>query len=201
MALKGAKVVGLDLSPKMIGHAQEHEKKRPLGVEYRVMDATQIGRVWAPGSFDLVTACMSLHDMPGPGKVIRSASKVLTEDGVMAFSVVHPVNSGSAVWEEDAKGGKTVRTSDYFRSGKYIVSWNMARLKHHWRTESYSYTLSDWSKMAEGSGFLIERIREPRPTPNQVKRHPELEVCSRIPFFLVLRLTKNQGSAEPSATP
>lgn len=189
LAKGGAKVVGIDLSPRMIAIARAHEKGRPLGVQYRVMDARRIDKVWASGTFDLVTACMSLQDMPAPGRVIHSTSEVLSDHGAMAFSVVHPVNNSWGKWErKDGKRG--VWIADYFRHGRYIVPWDMPRLRNHWSTVSYNFTISDWSAMIEDSGLLIQRICEPRPTKSQVKRHPELEACSRIPFFLVYKLLR-----------
>jgi ubiquinone/menaquinone biosynthesis C-methylase UbiE len=194
LASRAAKVTGIDLSPKMIAIAMVHEKKRPLGVEYRVMDARGITSAWASGSFDLVTACMSLHDMPTPGRVIHSASRVLGDDGGMAFSVAHSVNHSWGRWVEE-HGKKVVQIADYLRNGRYVVPWDMPRLREHWLTVSYNFTISDWSKMIENSGFLIQRIYEPRPTKSQAKRHPELEESSRIPFFLVFRLSWKQPAA------
>jgi 2-polyprenyl-3-methyl-5-hydroxy-6-metoxy-1,4-benzoquinol methylase len=191
---RGAKVVGIDLSPKMIALAKRHEKVHPLGIQYRVMDASRIGRAWGPGSFDLVTACMSLHDMPSPGKVIRSASRILTKTGAMAFSVVHSVNNGSLKWETNPNGKRVATVDNYFRHGRYVVRWDMRRLKHHWSTVSYGFTVSDWSEMAEDSGFVMQSIREPRPTKNQIRIHPELEPCSRVPLFLVFKLQRAQDS-------
>jgi cyclopropane fatty-acyl-phospholipid synthase-like methyltransferase len=48
-----AQVVGVDISANMISHAQEMENAVPLGIEYRVHDATNCGQL---GEFDRVTA-------------------------------------------------------------------------------------------------------------------------------------------------
>ena len=36
------------------------------------------------------------------------------------------------------------------------------------------------------AGFSLGALREPAPSPEAVARHPELEDCSRIPYFLLL---------------
>ena len=42
MAKKGAKVVGVDFSEKMIDFAVQHEEEEKLGIEYHVLDACNL---------------------------------------------------------------------------------------------------------------------------------------------------------------
>jgi SAM-dependent methyltransferase len=53
-----AGVVGVDISPQMIGLAQQQEDAEPMGLEYRVADATTLGKI---GEFDRVCAAYLLH--------------------------------------------------------------------------------------------------------------------------------------------
>ena len=56
---KGAvRVVGLDISQRMIKLAREEEARNPLGIEYIISDAQEIGQI---GSFDLVVASYLLN--------------------------------------------------------------------------------------------------------------------------------------------
>jgi len=192
LARRGAKVTGVDIAEKMVDLAQAHEKKHALGIQYRVMDAATVNEAWPRGAFELAVACMSLHDMADPEAVLRASHRVLAKDGRMAFSIVHPTNSTAfREWETNEKGEYlALKIDHYFEKGEYAVPWTMQRLRHHWSTSSYRFTLADWSAMIEHAGFVIQRIYEPRPTRAQVAQHPENDVAFRLPFFLVFSLVK-----------
>jgi len=53
-----ARVVGVDISPQMIGLAQQREDAEPIGISYRVADAATLGKI---GEFDRVAAAYLLH--------------------------------------------------------------------------------------------------------------------------------------------
>ena len=53
-----AKVVGVDISTKMIELAKQQEAQEPLGIEYIVCDVLKLGKI---GSFDLVVASYLLN--------------------------------------------------------------------------------------------------------------------------------------------
>ena len=53
-----SKVVGVDISEKMIEIARQEEAKEPLGIEYLVRDVLELGEI---DQFDIVTAGFLLH--------------------------------------------------------------------------------------------------------------------------------------------
>jgi SAM-dependent methyltransferase len=57
--LGAGRVVGVDVSPEMVRIAEEHERASPLGVTYRVADASDLPRDL--GTFDIVTAIWLLN--------------------------------------------------------------------------------------------------------------------------------------------
>jgi len=184
-------VIGLDLSDKQIASAREHEARTPLGIDYRVQDATHLSDLWPAATFDLVTGCMSLMDMEHPGDVLKAARQVLKPRGHLVFSVVHPVgNAAYREWERDADGHKvSLKIDRYFESGPRIARWNMPRLDTPWETPYWSWTLAEWSETFADAGFVLRRLHEPRPTAEQVAALPDLEDCYRLPYFLLFDLS------------
>ncbi|XXY51354.1 class I SAM-dependent methyltransferase [Sorangium sp. So ce269] len=68
LAQRGARVVGVDVSEAMIRAARRIEGQAPLGIDYRVCDASRLD---ALGAFDLVTAMYLLHYAPTRDDVRR----------------------------------------------------------------------------------------------------------------------------------
>ena len=54
----------------------------------------------------------------------------------------------------------------------------------------WTHTLEDYTGALEGAGLLIERVREPRPTIEQVAQRRSLERWRRLPLFLWVRAAK-----------
>lgn len=110
----------------------------------------------------------------------------------MVFSIPHPgTDTLARAWERDPAGRKVALKIDrYFDSGPTVCNWNMPRLQYRWDTPYWRFTLEQWSEMIANAGFLVRRMHEPRPTVEQVKQRPELEDCSRLPYFLVFDLFK-----------
>ena len=136
LARRGARVVGLDLSPEMLRHARRHEEEDPLGIEFVEMDAASATNHWSRGSFDQVTACMSLQDMAEPRAAIAAAQQLLDPNGRLVFSVPHPFTElAHREWIRDEEGNKLALEVDrYFESGAGTLAWNMARLRYSWES-------------------------------------------------------------------
>lgn len=192
LARRGAQAVGVDISEELLAFARQHEDDERLGIEYRLLNATEVHLHFAAGSFDLVTACFSLHDMADPAAALRSARRVLKTDGRMAIAGPHPcTDTPYREWEMDPSGSKGALKIDYyFNSGPAVLHWNMKRLIRHWDAPYWRHTLSEWSAMIAEAGFLVRRLHEPRPTREQVRRNPHLEDASRLPYALIYDLVK-----------
>jgi 2-polyprenyl-3-methyl-5-hydroxy-6-metoxy-1,4-benzoquinol methylase len=190
LARAGARAVGIDWSERLIAHALRHEAAAPLGARYQVLDAARSRELFSPASFDIVTACMSLMDMPRPGAVLAAARPLLRPGGRIVASVPNPVTDSSfRVWERDAEGNKLALKIDrYFAAKTSVMEWNMKRLARGFRTVQYRHTLEQWSRMIEKAGLHMARMREPRPGTEAIDRCPDLDDASRVPYFLVLDL-------------
>jgi 2-polyprenyl-3-methyl-5-hydroxy-6-metoxy-1,4-benzoquinol methylase len=193
LARAGARVTGVDFSANQIANARKHEEDDKLGIEYLVMDAAKVDEHWTEPVFDLVTGAYSLGDMPDAEAAFRAAYLVLKPDGRLAFSDAHPcTDPGYREWERDEQGRKlSLKIDRYFETGPAYCFWNMERLKYHWNGPVWRRTIEELSAAIANAGFLVQRIHEPRPTPEQVARIPHLEDCYRLPYTLVFELVKN----------
>ena len=190
LAQRGAQVVGIDFSAAQLANARRHEAAHPLGIDCRQLDAALVDAQWPPGSFDLVTACMALHDSPDAARILTAVRRVQTPAGRCAFSIVHPVAAAPVhEWLRDDHGQKQGLWIDgYFDSGPYVAEWNMAWLTTHWATPQWHRTLSEWGTLVTEAGFVIARIDEPRPTREQAAGSPSMKPATRVPYFLFIVL-------------
>jgi 2-polyprenyl-3-methyl-5-hydroxy-6-metoxy-1,4-benzoquinol methylase len=195
LARRGARVTGVDISERQVANALRHEAEDKLGIEYLALDAARVAEQWPEPRFDLVTAAFSIGDMPDAAAVFRAAHRVLRHGGRMALSDAHPCTDPAyREWEIDEHGRKRALKIDrYFDAGPAFCLWNMARLKYRWNSPIWRRTIEEFSTAIAEAGFLITRIREPRSTPEQVARNPNLEDCFRLPYILVFELVKPPG--------
>jgi ubiquinone/menaquinone biosynthesis C-methylase UbiE len=196
LAQAGAAVTGIDFADNLLARALEIEKAERLGITYLLMDASQIATCFGNESFHLLTACMALQDMSDPGAVLTAVRRILRPQGRAVFSIPHPCTDlPSRQWQRDEQGDKLALCLDrYFDSGPAVCHWDMRRLKYHWHTPFRRYTLSEWSGLIREAGFIIRSMSEPRPTPELLAEHPELDDCYRMPFFLIFDVMKEGRS-------
>jgi SAM-dependent methyltransferase len=196
-ARAGATVTGIDIADALVARAAELEAAGPLGVTYLRMDAAAVAGHFGPGTFDLVTGCMSVQDTADPAAVLAGAYQVLGPGGRLVFSVPHPATDTPVrEWKRDDRGVKLGLFLDrYFDTGPAVCDWNMARLAYPWSTPYHRFTLTEWGGLIRDAGFVIRSLREPRPAPDLVAARPELDDCSRMPFFLIFEAVKGASWA------
>jgi 2-polyprenyl-3-methyl-5-hydroxy-6-metoxy-1,4-benzoquinol methylase len=186
MAKRGASVTGLELSPEMLRYAIAKEERDRLGIRYLLGDAACVLEQVEPDSFDLVTSCLALQDMPDVPAVLRAAREALVRGGRIVVSIAHPcTDTPFRRWEKEANGAKQWLCVDrYFERGPMTYRWQ--GWSYEFSTTALHATLEDWLAWFLAAGFSLRGLREPVPSPEAVARHPELEDCSRVPYFLLL---------------
>jgi 2-polyprenyl-3-methyl-5-hydroxy-6-metoxy-1,4-benzoquinol methylase len=83
-------VVGVDLSPKQIERAQAIERQKPLGIEYRAGDVTELE---LDRRFDVATAIHLLHYLENAVEIeaaLRRISDLLGEGGHFVTMIANP---------------------------------------------------------------------------------------------------------------
>jgi SAM-dependent methyltransferase len=195
MARLGARVVGVDLSPRMIGHARRAEADEPLGIEYVAGDAAEAVPRFAPASFGLAASCLALQDMADPAGVLRGVHRALRPGGRFVASITHPCSDTPfRRWEKDEAGRKRWLCLDrYFDREPLEYAWK--GWAYDFTTPALHATLEDWFGWIHAAGFRLRALHEPRPTDEALRKQPELEDAARMPYFLVLDLLRAEAEA------
>jgi 2-polyprenyl-3-methyl-5-hydroxy-6-metoxy-1,4-benzoquinol methylase len=200
LAKKGATVVGVDFSEKLVELARHSEIKERLGIVYYVADAANMEKIQS-NHFDLVTCFMALQDIENYKEAIFEVARVLKEKGRFVFSIPHPCFIGHVVKDgenitswiyEDGTQEKSFVIRQYFGIGKYEVQWDMERIAKPFKTTAFHRTLTDYFQSLHQSGLLVSRLVEPRPTLKAVSKYPSLRKRLRIPQSISIEAVKKE---------
>lgn len=89
MALRGADVLGIDLSVKPLRVAQLHAMECGVAhLEYREVSAEGLAAE-RPGAFDVVTCMEMLEHVPDPSSVVRACATLARPGGWLFFSTIN----------------------------------------------------------------------------------------------------------------
>ncbi|HEY4132585.1 MAG TPA: class I SAM-dependent methyltransferase, partial [Gemmatimonadaceae bacterium] len=107
MARAGARVTGVDVSPRMIEQACAIESAGPLGIEYVVCDALQLESRFAMESIAVATSCLALQDIQNVRDVFPAVHRLLVPGGRFVFSITHPFSDTPfRAWERNPDRSK-----------------------------------------------------------------------------------------------
>jgi ubiquinone/menaquinone biosynthesis C-methylase UbiE len=203
---RGASVVALDISTRFLRHATDMERGQPAQVRYLAGNAQQLP--FADDTFDFATAFMSLMDVSDSGLAIAEAHRVLKPGGCLQFSISHPCfDTPHRKNLRDATGRTyAFEVGDYYRNlngeaMEWLFSAAPAEAKAglvKFRVPRFTRTLSEWLNAVVAAGFAIERVAEPTPSDDVVRRCPALQDAQVVSYFLHIRGRKRNGSGLPS---
>ncbi len=88
MAVKGARVTGIDLGEKALKVAQLHGLETGVEVNYRLIEIEQLAQEM-PESFDVVTCMEMLEHVPNPASIILACSRLVKPGGSVFFSTIN----------------------------------------------------------------------------------------------------------------
>lgn len=197
LAELGAKVTGIDFSPRMIELAVEEERRAPLGITYAEADMADLSSL-ADESFDLAVAYVSVVDVKRYEEAIAGVSRVLVPGGRFVFSLVHPCFSPPVFgWEPRKPGTIPLRDKDrlfrkvdrYFPEGEVrFRMWPTAPAE----TINYHRPISQYAHACRAAGLFIRDILEPTPDPEVAERNDWLKSEFRVPTFIIFECVKGQ---------
>ncbi|KKX28294.1 class I SAM-dependent methyltransferase [Rhizobium sp. LC145] len=173
-----ASVLGLDLSQNMIDRARA-ETSDPA-VRYEIAD---LEHVELPGAaFDLVYSSLAFHYLEDFGRMVRKVERALVPGGSFVFTIEHPIymaptqpgfrtdEAGRRIWPVDGYSVEGKRTTDWLAKGV---------IKYHRTLGTTINTLID-------AGFVLDRLVEWHPSPEQLAANPAFEEEMDRPMMMIL---------------
>ncbi|WP_157536657.1 class I SAM-dependent methyltransferase [Kitasatospora mediocidica] len=180
LAARGARVTGIDPSPRMIEHAQAAERNLSTGACYAIDDGCVLATV-ATDSVDWVTAGLSLNNVPDLDAALTAAQRVLSPGGRLAFTIPHPCfEAPHAAWTDSAQGRPRRVVGDYVSEG----FWRSDNPQGVRRAGNQHRQLSTYLNALVAHGFLLEATAEPAAGPQVAAEQPQR--AQLPPFLLVL---------------
>ncbi len=197
LANAGASLVGVDFSSRMIEKCKLAASEHPsLEAEYHCADIRQMSFL-ADQSVDKILSNLCFPNLET--ELVREAllefNRVLKPGGCLVFSILHPCfEAGLGGWEfgeKDSSGrreGKFLKVDHYFLKKFYERQWKSPEGPFPQPMRFIHRTLQTYFRLISEAGFIVENIREPKPTAEAIQKHSKwFDKEQRIPFFLVFR--------------
>jgi SAM-dependent methyltransferase len=176
LAERGHRVVAIDGSRSMARLAHDGG-----GQAVVVSDANALP--FPDHAVDLVIAFMSLHDVPDLDRTVSEIARVLKPGDKFCMAIAHPIRSGGGFQSKESSS--RFEMDSYFDVRPWF--WSSQHTGLQITLPGTHRPLEAYTRALEHSGFVIEVMREPRPSKHQVARHPESARWQRIPCFLHIR--------------
>jgi SAM-dependent methyltransferase len=191
LARQGAEVVALDISEQFVRAASEFAA---AGIHHVVGDGAVLP--FESGSFDAVTAFMSLMDVADPERTLQEVGRVLRPGGLLQFSVVHPLTSTPVRhWVQDEAGQRhALAVGNYFYEGPIRETWTFGaappEIRDSVRPFEITYarrTVAGWLNAVLGAGLAVTAIGEPHADEETAQAHPQVADTRIAPYFLIIQ--------------
>ena len=178
------KIIGIDISEKMLEIAkQENADSKITYINMPMENIWQLNE-----KFDVVVSSLAFHYVEDFSGVVKNIYDMLNENGIFLFSQENPLCtcfSGGNRWTKDENGNKLyINLSNYGIEGERKSSWFVDNVKKYHRT--FSTIINTLIE----TGFTIEKMIEPLPTEDLLKKYPEYKDLFHKPDFLLVKVRK-----------
>ncbi|MEA9414703.1 class I SAM-dependent methyltransferase [Flavobacterium sp. PL02] len=178
------KVVGIDLSQKMIEKAKENSKD--LVIDYTQKAIEDID--FKPEEFDVVISSLAFHYVKNLKDIFDKINTYLKKDGSFIFSMEHPAFTSRPEqdWFTDSSGNRLHWPIDNYQDEgiRHTQFLGHEVIKYHRTFETIVNTLIN-------ANFTIKQISEPKPSEEIVEKYPEMIDEARRPIFILISAVKN----------
>lgn len=174
LLVKGASVIGLDLSPKMIEKAVQRNGSNG---KFMVHDLTQ-PLEFTDELFDIIICPLVLEYIRDWQPVFKEFNRVLKHSGLFIFSITHPFFDYVYY-----------KSESYFETEKVSATWT--GFGEPIEVESFRRSLAEYITPLIESGFTVDKILEPLPVEEFEKYDPKhFKELNEFPAFLCVRAVK-----------
>lgn len=177
-----SKVVGVDISEKMLAVARAENPD----IEFVRADIGDLS--FLKDKFDVIFSSLAVHYLEDFSDFVKQVYAHLKPNGYFIFSQEHPLTTApiqGAAWAKDSDGNVMhYKLTDYAKSGKRATYWIVDGV------EKYHRTFSELINALASAGFAVEKMLEPTPTEETIKREPSWEKHFHKPNFLLIKARK-----------
>jgi len=173
-ARNGARVVAVDISPRLLEHARELEAQDPHGIEFVERDLAR-GLPSHEGPFDLATSNMMLDDCEDLAGVLRGIADALKPGGRLLLSINNP-------YALVTRG----KVNDYFESGALTQTFGTERAE--FEVPFYYRTFEEWVAAIRQARFRLRNLVDVPPDPS----NPHLPE-DPVPKIMLLELVRHDA--------
>ena len=182
LARRGASVVGVDLSEKLLAKAVAAEMEGGLGIEFVRGDACKFRR--ERGSFDAVVCHFGLSDIDDLEGALATVTHSLRANGIFVFSILHPCFPG---------GGPDAPSSWHPEGGYFSEGWWLAaNTGFRGKVGANHRMLSTYLNKLHEHGLIGERFAEPEPDDDPTP----LRDVRGTPIYFVARYRRRFGDRD-----
>lgn len=172
---KGAKVIGFDLSPKMVQLARERNGSNG---KFFVHDLALPMEMIESGSCDVLLCALAMHYVEDWTNTVREFHRVLKTDGMVVISIEHPFFEYT-----------------YFTSKNYFA---VEHVKATWsgfgkkiEMNSFRRPLQECIAPFTSNGFYLRELVEPKPVSEFEKLDPKhYRELNEFPAFMCISFVK-----------
>ena len=184
LSQNAAFVTGIDISQNMIYVAKQKYAHLHLQFIQSAFEDIEI----ATESLDFISSSLAFHYFADIDQLFKKISEALRDNGVILFSMEHPIVTANKGWHEwivDEQGNRLYFALDhYHEEGLRTQTWLVDEVVTYHRT--ISTILNSLIKY----GLQIEKIVEPIPTKEAINKFPGIANEMRKPSFLIIRAKK-----------
>ncbi len=179
LAQRGARPVGLDISPRQLHHA--FRLMQAAHVDFPLIEASAEDVPLPDASFDIIFCDWGAMTFGDPFRTVPEASRLLRPGGLFAFATSTPI--ATACYNVQTDQVEQTLFHDYF---------GMSRLE--WEDEvDFQLPYGEWLRLFRKTHFLIEDLIEIRPPADAISTYrsaAETEWARHWPMENIWKLRK-----------